>query len=239
MQDSFVEGAIRELHDLYLTGRAKQRRYRQTSRILTFATLGLFAAFLLAFYSKANSMYAMENFHEPLQKQAHILATQLAPNLETLLAEAAPVYAKEAIAKFEEALPTVREASQNELKRLSTSLRVRAENQMNATLQRIAEKNRRKLQEHFPSLASVANPGALEEKWKKTIEEDTIQVIEEFRTKYTRDVQMLRNSLEGFRSSRFEEMGEDELTRYFIHLWLMRLDRLILEGDLGGEFDNE
>ena len=37
--------------------------------------------------------------------------------------------------------------------------------------------------------------------------------------------------MEQFRSERFEAMSEEELTRQFIHLWLMRVDRWVMTGD--------
>ena len=44
------------------------------------------------------------------------------------------------------------------------------------------------------------------------------------------DLGELEATLEQFRSHQFELMSEEELTRQFIHLWLMKADRLVMIG---------
>ncbi|MCZ6691763.1 MAG: hypothetical protein O7H41_19420 [Planctomycetota bacterium] len=239
MDHPSVESAVQELHEIYRAGKTRRKRFKTISRILTCCTLGVFVAFLGAIYGKANTMYALEKFQDPVQQKAQVILKQLAPNLETLLKEAGPTYARLAVEKFNEALPTLRADSQRELERLATTLSAHAEGQLNATLERIAEKQQKMLQAEFPSLTSDQKTQALQDKWRSTIEEDTRTIIREFQTRYSRDVALLRNSFEEFDTSRFDGMEKDALMRYFAHLWLMRLDRLVLAGDIGGKFDNE
>lgn len=239
MPDSPVEAAVRELHTLYHTNRRTQRRLKRTSRIITFCTLFVFTAALIALYSKANRMYALEQFKDPVEREAKEILQHLAPEMETLAREAGPVYARLAEERLEEALPMVHEATRTELHRLSESLTARAGATLNTSLTRLSQRQQRNLEAHFPSLATAAGGEEMKLRWKETIEDDVRAVLTEFRDRYAGDVDRLQGTLNGFRPNQFEEMTEEQVTRHFVHLWLMRLDRLVMEDDLGGGLDDE
>ena len=108
MTDSF-EAEIRELKENHDAARNRLRTLNQVNRVLTVVIVFVMIAFLTVLYGKVTSMYAPENFQEPLEREVRNFLPALEPQLRTLWNETAPVYGEMALKKFEEVMPAVRE----------------------------------------------------------------------------------------------------------------------------------
>ena len=132
---------------------------------------------------------------------------------------------------FQEALPAVREASVLELQALRTNLIANAHERVGESLERISRRQYALLAEHFPKLSAPEHMDRMGEHWMESITGDLAAVLVHFEMMYSEDLGQLAATLDQFRGSEYEQMSEDEVSREFIHLWLMKLDRwVLLEG---------
>ena len=153
------------------------------------------------------------------------------PMLQSLWAETAPVYREMAREKFQTALPAFQTSSRTEWEALRANLAENAGNKVQAALGRISKRQQRRLAEHFPRLSTKKGTDEIGTVWMETIEKDLEAVLLHFHERYAADLDELAETLEQFRPSQYEGMTEDQLTREFLHLWLMKADRWVMLGD--------
>jgi hypothetical protein len=238
MPDVPADATIQSLREAYQASKASQKKLKLISRVLTIIFLAIIVGFILAFYSKVQEMYAVENFDEPIKREAEILRLEIEPHVNLLWEETAPKYADLALQKFEEVLPEVEAESWRQLEMFQTTLTVRAETQINGMLDRMATKHTAQLARHFPNLATPEGVHNSAQQWKNIIDTDSGDILLHFHDLYIEDLGHLQATLERFRPNPYDEWDKDRLTREFIHLWLMRLDRLVLLGDEGEALDD-
>ena len=85
----------------------------------------------------------------------------------------------------------------------------------------------------FPQLSSAEGADEWGTQWMEAIEADLADVLAHFEIRYSEDLGALEATLEQFRTDGLEDMTEEQLTQQFIHLWLMKVDRLVMHGDGG------
>jgi hypothetical protein len=236
MADPMLDKDLREMSRGYHEGNSRLKMLKQISRVVSIGFVIVLLVFVASLYTKARAMYAPENFTVPLQDEMQYLLPRLEPELRALWNETAPVYGELALEKFETALPQVQEASQVELEALLDSLSTNAEKRIEESLSRILSRQHRVVGKHFPSLTTSEGIEELGARWQNTLEVDSEQVLLHFHDLYAEDLGELQATLEQFRLSRFEELSKEELTRQFIHLWLMKIDRLVTQSDEGKSF---
>ena len=91
---------------------------------------------------------------------------------------------------------------------------------------------------HFPSLATAQGLDASGRRWSTALEGDAEQILTHFHERYVGEIGELQATLEGFRPNDFEHLSEEELTQKFLHLWLIKLDGLIMQGADGVPLEN-
>ena len=240
MTDAAVDSSLQELHQKYHASRMRQKKFKRISRILTLVFVGVILGYLFMLFGRFKTQYHPDNFEEPLARRAQELLPILRPEIERLVNEVTPVYADMARQKMQDALPELQAVSFREKEIFLTSIREQGEDQLNASLERIADKQQAKIEKYFPNLATSEGVDKIGKRWKARIEKDSGAILVHFNDLYTKDIAALETTLEGFRPNEFESMSEEELSRYFLHLWLVRLDRLVWLGDAGeGLFPNE
>lgn len=232
---------LEKLTENHRVARSRLGMLTKISRLLSLALVLVLVGFLTSIYGKVTSMYAPENFEKPLQEEARYLLPKLEPELRMLWEETAPVYGELAVEKFEEALPAVQIATEAEIAALRRSLVANAEDRIDEALARIARKRERQLKQHFPTLATKDGADEMGMRWMEAVEADLEEILLYFHDRYSGDLGELAATLEQFRSDEFEQMDKDDLTRQFIHLWLMKVDRMVMLQDIGedNEEDND
>ena len=58
-------------------------------------------------------------------------------------------------------------------------------------------------------------------------------ILANLEIRYSEGLGSLQATVEQFRNEELEAMTEEELTRQFVHLWLMKVDRWVMLGDEG------
>ena len=231
MTDPPADQVIRSLRDDHRKAKATLKNLARLGRVLSIVLIVVFVGFLTHMYGKVTTMYAPEQFEKPLQEEARNLLPKLEPQLRQLWTETAPVYGEMAMNTFQEALPAVREASVLELEALRTNLIANAHERVGESLDRISRRQYALLAEHFPKLSAPEQMDRMGEHWMESITGDLEQILVHFEMMYAEDLGQLAATLDQFRGSEYERMSEDEVSREFIHLWLMKLDRwVLLEG---------
>jgi len=222
---------IRKLRDELETERSRLINLNRVGRVLTALLVVVLVAFLASLYGKVTAMYAPENFEGPIREEARHLLPRIEPELRLLWDETAPVYGELASRKFEEALPVLQRNSRDEFDALLANLQTNAERQAFDALDRIARKHERRLQELFPRLSDAQQADELGQQWMETIEADFEQILLHFHDRFSGDLGELQATLEAFVPSRYEHMDQEALTRQFAHLWLMKVDRMVVTGE--------
>ena len=237
MSDPSLDRALREFHQAHLSAQAILKKLNNGNRALSLALVVVFLSFVVALYGNVTDMYAPEKFDGPLQEEAKKLLPRLEPELRLLWEETAPVYSEMAVEKLTSALPEVQAAGQKEFETLLANLKTHAEQRTNAALMRISSKQEARLRESFPDLSTEEGAEERVLEWVESFEGGFEEILAHLEIRYSQDLGELQATLDQFRSSEFEGMSEDELTRQFVHLWLTKIDRWVMLED-GGDHDS-
>jgi hypothetical protein len=225
------ESGSREIRAEHAAARTRLKQMTRASRALTVALVLVLIGFIGAVYNKAATMYAPENFEAPLQEEAQRLAPRLEPELRQLVNETVPVYGELAMEKLETALPTVEEAVLREFDILRANLLEHGTERIEGVMSRIAAELGARLETQLPQLSDPEGAERLGMRWMEEVEGDLEAVLLRFNELYTEDLGQLQATLDQFRNEDYESMSRDELTREFVHLWLMKMDRWVLLQD--------
>ena len=195
-------------------------------------TVGLFlviVCFMVALYFLVSTNYTADKLRPPVPAHVKYLLPKVQSSLEEVVNDVKPIYLELARQKFKEVLPDLRQATGEESAKLTASLSARVTSQIEGTLDRLENRQWDRLVGHYPDLAEKKLRNKYQKKWRDGIEEETSELLLGFQKRYGEDVSQLRQSLDGFRPNRFEHFTQDQLTRHFAHMWLMILDRHVLD----------
>jgi len=238
MVDTSIETELRGLLQGRQAAASRQKTLKNISRALSIVLMGTFGGYLFSLYGQVTTMYAPEKFAGPLQEEARALLPKLEPELQKLWEETIPVYTELTLAKFEASIPILQENSRKEMDILLASVSTNAQESIDESLQRLAARHQQRIGQHFPSLASSEGLEASGKRWSSTLESDVEDVLAHFHQRYIGEIGELQATLEGFRPNDFEYLSEEELTQKFLHLWLKKLDRLVMQGVDGVPLEN-
>lgn len=230
MNEFNPNAAAGELLDGYHAARSRHKRLTRIGQGLTLVLVVVFVGFLVSLYGKMTTMYAAEKFEQPLQEEARNLIPLLEPELRALWEQTAPVYEQLAREKLATVLPAVQEATYREFDVLLTNVEAQATRHIQDAVKRIVERHHDRIRGHFPILASAESAEERGEQWMESISDDLRDIIVHLHTRYLTDLGELEATLEQFFPNEFEAMSEDQLTRQFIHIWLMKADQLVMQG---------
>jgi hypothetical protein len=127
----------------------------------------------------------------------------------------------------------LQENSQRELDILLASVNTDAQERIHESLDRLATQHQQRIGAHFPALSTNAGIEAAGKRWSTALEGDAERILDHFHERYVGQIGELQATLEGFRPNDFEHLSEEELTQQFLHLWLIKVDRLVMEGAEG------
>jgi len=238
MVDTSIDAELRGLLQSRQVAESRQKTLKNISRALSIVLVGTFVGYLYSLYGQVTTMYSPENFAGPLQEEATAMLPKLEPELQKLWKETIPVYTELTLEKFEAAIPILQEKSQQELDILLASVSTNAQESIDESLQRLAMQHQRRIGQHFPSLATAEGLEASGKRWSSTLEGDAETILAHFHERYIGEIGELQATLERFRPNDFEYLSEEELTQKFLHLWLLKLDRLVMEGIDGVPLEN-
>ncbi len=238
MSEKSLQADLQDLLETREAGRAQQKNLKNFSRVLSLVLIGVFVGSLAALYGQVTVMYSSEQFAGPLQEEANALIPKLEPELRKLWEETVPIYTELAVQKFESALPLLQERSEKELDALIANVSSNAEKGIHDALERLATTHQERIGEHFPNLATTHGMENSTRRWSSTLQRDSGIVLAHFHERYVAQLGELQATLDGFRPNDFEYLSEEQLTQQFLHLWLMKVDRMILNGDTGLALDD-
>ncbi len=231
MSESSPDAELRGLLDEHRQAQSQLKNMGRISQAATLLLAIVVVGFLVLLYGRISTMYAAENFEEPLRSQAAYLLPKIEPELRILWRETAPVYERLASEKLADALPVIQEATHHELGVMLTNVRERATRRVDLAVHRVAERHYEGIRTHVPNLADPDRAQERGSQWMEAISEDLTDVVVHLNQRYLDDLGELEATLEQFFPNEFESMSEDQLTRQFIHLWLMKMDHLVMERD--------
>jgi len=219
-QGELLRGAIRRYEEFG----ERQAYYRKLEIGVAVALLVIVVAFILASYGRMRSTYTMERIGPHLSREMTHLSPQINHAALEVAKDVLPTYIELTEKKLGESLPQIEDSVEREVEILWTNMHRQLRQDFDDALERSAKKLEARLRAEFPELLEPAALTILERELTEMLEEDTSDFIERFFDRYSRDLNSLYATLEGFRGNRFEKMSEEELTANYFHLWLTLLD---------------
>jgi hypothetical protein len=231
--------SVQRLEEALRTASESRRRARWYSRLGTLATLVVFCGLVFLLYGSMKERYSWKRLEEPVRIETERLTPLVHESLRAVAMEAGPVYGRLAQERLEAALPILRTSVQKEWEILADRMATKAEPEVTAAVERIADRQWKRVVSHYPHLDNEAGRVAIAEKWKDVLDQEHAKLFADFDLKVGGDLITLSNTIEGFRPNRFEVWDEEPLTRHFVHLWLMLLDRQVLGLDEPAEVSHD
>ena len=231
MADPSPDTVLQSLDQSYQQTKEAVAQCRRTSRIIAWVTVVVFLCYCYAIYGNIRSNWTSKRLTAAANKEVEKLAPIFHSKIVEMANEIAPVYQEEMSKTLDAAMPELTEKSKKAFQETGDAIVKNAETEVRDMFNRVLSKHENRIKAEFPSLRSDADVEALTLRWKNQITQDTNDVIKTFLSKYERDVANVQSTIGTFRTDRFRHYDRDYVVRYFIHLWLMLLDRHILGND--------
>lgn len=239
MADPSNDDLIRRLDQNYTDTQNQVARLKTVSRTFSILTVLVFLGFLWALVTKIGEQWEPKRLQALVAYEVDQLDEPLLTAVQVAATEVSPVYQEMASKEFEKLIPELEKEAVKEIDGLVKGIMATAGKKVEAAIERVELKQRELVMRQFPKATLPAEDpigllGTEEER-----REDLLLVMRAFMNRYQDDVAKLQETLGGFRNDAFDRMSKDTLMRYFAHLWLMLLDRHLMQKDLekGGTYD--
>ncbi|MBE7465703.1 MAG: hypothetical protein HS116_19695 [Planctomycetes bacterium] len=232
MSDPADAKLLEEIRLSYLENRRKAEYLSRARAWLTVLLAGVILVFLAALYLKASDMYHPRNFEQPLKAESERLAPLARNALHNYVESVGPELGRIAQEKFDAVQPQLDRAVQEEWNTFARTLTTETDQQLRGLLTRIHNRQLEALTNHFPKLTDPVTQETFRKRNEEGLRRDIDDILVDFETSYVRELRTLEGSIQKFRPNRFERFSQDELNRYFIHLWLNMLDLHLMHPDV-------
>jgi uncharacterized protein with von Willebrand factor type A (vWA) domain len=222
------EEQIQEAYRRYCAHRDSETKYRRMDVIMSVAVALVIVAFVVASYFTVRANFSQERLSVRLSSEISAMTPQISDALLAVGEEVMPLYLEQGEKKLRDALPRLELALSEELEKLWGGMHAQIEADFDAALDRSGKKLEQRLQQQFPELLEAPNLALLEKELNEMLEKDTSEFLGRFFDQYSKDLNGMYKTIDGFRPSRFERLSNEELAAQYMHLWLTLLDREIL-----------
>lgn len=230
---------IRRLDQNYTDTQEQVARLRKVGRTISILTVLVFGGFLWALVSKVGEQWNHARLESLVAYETDRLQEPLLGAVRAAATEVSPIYQDMIKRKFDELIPELEKEAVKEIDGLVSDIMKTAGQSVEDAIERVERKQRELVMREFPKakLPSEDPVGLLGTEEERR--EELLLVMRSFMNRYQEDVAKLQETLGGFSNAAFDRMDRDSLMRYFAHLWLMLLDRHLLQKDLqeGGTHD--
>ena len=216
------------LYERYAAQREVEGNFRKVEQLMTVLLILCLLLMLYVSYSKVRSNYTAEQFAPHLNEQVEFLAPRLLNGLARVAEDVLPVYAAQATEWFPEIVPELEKSFGRELGKLDQHVRAQLRRDFDMALERSGRQLHKKLKARFPEIMTPEGRKLVEYELLAMIEQDSPQLLERFLQTYHDDIDKLYETLDGFRPNRFDKFEDEELLRYYAHLWLMAVDQELM-----------
>jgi hypothetical protein len=222
------EEQIQDAYRRYCAHSDSETRYRRMETIISVAVAFVIVAFVVASYFAVRANFSGERLSMRLSSEVSAMTPRISDAVLAVGEEVMPVYLEQGEKKLRDALPGLELAMSEELAKVWSGMHSQIEADFDAALDRSGKKLEQRLQQQFPELLEPTNLALLEKELNEMLEKDTSEFLGRFFDQYSKDLNGVYNTIEGFRPSRFERLSNEELAAQYLHLWLTLLDREIL-----------
>jgi hypothetical protein len=217
-----------QLRAEYTAARTEQKRLRSFTRLASLCLVVVLVGSIWSIVALAADQWAPEKFGPPLEVEAQEITPVAERHARQLVERVVPEYERAARQKLEETLPELRESLALEWKLMGSNLASTTEPAVTEALERLQTRQWERMSSHFPILATVEGRQAFADAWSTQVMADQAELLKEIDLRFAPHVESLHERMKKFRPNRFDDWHQDDLSRYFVHLWLQLLDRKIL-----------
>ncbi|MCZ7643859.1 MAG: hypothetical protein M5U26_01020 [Planctomycetota bacterium] len=234
MSDLTEDQLIEQIRQTYQQGHRSIEALGRVRLWLTVALTAIVVLFLFSLFAKASSMYKARNFEEPLREESERLQPIVQNAMRNYVEKVGPQIGKLAQERFQQIRPQLEKDMREEWELFAQSVSTRTDREIREMLFRIQDRQMAIFVEHFPSLKTTEAQEAFKNRLEESLRRNMDEILVHFETRYVRELQGLEGTIHKFRPNRFERLSQDDLSRYFIHLWLNLLDLHLMEDENGG-----
>lgn len=219
--------------DAFRRGQAVLRTMRRVRLGLTLLLFAIIVGFLFAFYGHAKTAWTSEKFEPYAKDELKRLTPVLANAAENVLGDVRPKYEQLIRAKARQVQPELQKTSSKEMLLLFNDADELVQTELRTVVRAAYAHQLNVMKKEFPRLGDEVRTEMLKTRLESGLEKDADAVSETIARRYMKEVQKVQDEMMLFRPSRFDRLSEEDLGRYFIHLWVQLLDMHLME-NLGG-----
>jgi hypothetical protein len=229
MADPILEEEIRCLEKTLSAARAAERQAWFVGRIGTAILLLLLLGFLTLIVLAAREQYRWSKFDPHVRREVDRIVPLFGDRLRIVADEIRPEYVRMARATLDETLPVLRDNGEREWRGFVDAVSRRADNRIQEAVDRLEILLWERMRKHFPELTDPEQRARFVARWRDKIESDLMEILDHLHHRYQHQLAVLQADIDAFRPNRFEPFTQEQLARHWVHLWLMLLDRYIVE----------
>ena len=222
---------LQEAYQQYVAYRESEARYQRIELILAATVAVVLVVFVLASYLTVRSNFNSDGVGQSPQRGTFGPDPGNQHGTVGCRPGSAPGVRRSGRKEISKGLPDLERELSKELENLWDGIGTQVRGDFAVALDRAAKRLEKRLQAEFPGVLDGPGLAMLENELTELLEEDTADFLGQFFDRYASDLDKLYKTLEGFRHNRFERFDDDELSAYYIHLWLMLLDQEIMARD--------
>lgn len=218
----------------YQQGRDSVTRLKNARIALSIMLVLVIVGYLMAFYAAAKSMWDPENFKEPMTEELQRLKPSIRNAAQNAVERVKPVYMNRVREAFTAIRPHLAQRVKKEWEAAAPGLSAAAKREIKDALTRVYYRQNEELKKHFPNLEDETRRELLRKRFEESLRKDIDAILVDFETMYVRDMRKVERTIQKFRPNRYERFTEEEIGRYYVHLWVSLLDYHLMESFKGG-----
>lgn len=219
--------------EAFRRGQAVLKSLRRVRLGLTLLLFAIILGFLFAYYSHGKTAWTPEKFEPYAKDELKRLTPVLSNAAQSVLGDVGPKYEHLMRAKAKQAQPVLEENASKEMILLFNEVETIVRAELRTVVRAAYAHQLEVVKKEFPRFGDEVRMEMLRDRLEAGLEKDADLVTERIARRYMKEVQKVQDELMLFRPNRYEQMSEEELGRYFIHLWVQLLDLHLME-NLGG-----
>lgn len=219
--------------EAFRRGQAVLKSMRRIRLGLTLLLFAIIVGFLFAFYSHGKNAWTPEKFEPYAKDELKRLTPAVSNAVQTVLGDVGPHYDKLMRKKAKEAQPELEARASKEMIALFNESEQVVKAELRTVVRTAYAHQLDVMKKEFPRLGDEARAELLQKRLEAGLEKDADLITEQVARRYMKEIQKVQDEMMLFRPNRFERMSEEDLGRFFIHLWVQLLDLHLME-NLGG-----
>ncbi len=206
----------------------KNKKYAMISNILTIAVVIVILLYLFALWSTVKNNFQSDKVATSLQKHAPDLVEPVSESVVKIMTNIYPVYSRETTKRLVKIMPKLSMQADEEMTKFTEETRKQIAEQIRTALTKSIEHEQGPLRKAFPNLKD-SEAKQLTSEMSQALEQDLLDISHHIANNTFDQLIDLKKVVDSFDVKGLPD-NEQELSRLFIHYFLLLLDAEVMEG---------